>query len=59
MNIIFKIILSLFLSFCCVNLAIGGNWNKSQKKGVDQGKIYKDEDWSHSFYANAGFPSNS
>ena len=59
MNIIFKIILSLFLSFCCINLAIGGNWNKSQKKGVDQGKIYKDEDWSHSFYANAGFPSNS
>ena len=47
------------MSFCCINLAIGGNWNKSQKKGVDQGKIYKDEDWSHSFYANAGFPSNS
>ena len=59
MNIIFKIVLSFFLYFCCVNLAIAGNWNKSQKKGVDQGKIYKDEDWSHSFYANAGFPSNS
>ena len=59
MNIIFKIVLSLFLSFCWVNLATAGNWNKSQKKNVHKGKIYKDIDWTHSFYANAGFPSNS
>ena len=59
MNIIFKIVLSLFLSFCCVNLAIAGNWNKSQKKGVDQGKIYKDKDWTNPFIAGNGFPSNS
>lgn len=59
MNIIFKTVLSIFLSFCCVNLATAGNWNKSQKKGVDKGKIYKDIDWTHSFYANVGFPSNS
>ena len=59
MNIIFKTVLSLFLSFCCVNLATAGNWNKSQKKGVDQGKIYKDKDWTNPFIAGNGFPSNS
>jgi len=49
----------MFLSLFGINLASAGNWSKSPKKGVDKDKVYKDKDWSHSFYANAGFPSNS
>lgn len=36
-----------------------GNWNKSPKQGVQKEYRFKDTDWSHTFYANAGFPSNS
>lgn len=59
MKILFKVIFTIILFSLFINLATAGNWNKSQKKGVDKNKIYKDIDWTHSFYANAGFPSNS
>ena len=58
-KIFFKVFIGIFLFSGLVNLASAGNWNKSPKKVVDKNKIYKDKDWSHSFYANAGFPSNS
>lgn len=36
--------------------AWAGNWNTT-KKGVGLNGVYKDKDWSHSFYNNCGFPS--
>lgn len=36
--------------------AWAGNWNTT-KQGVGKNGVYKDEDWSHSFYNNCGFPS--
>jgi len=49
----------MFLSLFGINLASAGNWSKSPKKGVDKDKVYKDKDWSHSFFAHSGFPSKS
>jgi hypothetical protein len=40
--------------------AWAGNWNnQNYKQGVNKGYRFKDTDWSHTFYASAGFPSNS
>ena len=57
-KIFFKVLIGIFFLLGLVNLASAGNWSKSPKKGVDKDKVYKDKDWSHSFYSNAGFASN-
>lgn len=58
MNKVFGILLGwlVVLALVGTDAAWAGNWNTT-KKGVGLHGVYKDEDWSHSFYNNCGFPS--
>ena len=57
MNKVFGILLvGLVLTLVGTDYAWAGNWNTT-KKGVGLHGVYKDEDWSHTFYNNCGFPS--
>ena len=55
-RVIFTFVFALFVSAS----AWAGNWNnQNYKQGVNKGYRFKDTDWSHTFYASAGFPINS
>jgi len=58
MNKVFGILLAgvFVLALLGTDGAWAGNWNTT-KKGFGLNGVYKDEDWSHSFYNNCGFPS--